>query len=84
MTRAVAEKPYGTNPNATDNDVRRYHRNFAKAQLERKSRSARVDPADELVIDRLSAYLWSNFDARPYHQIKADIRFIVESQLSRV
>lgn len=81
MTRAVPEKPYGTRTGATGNDIRRYHRNFAKARSELKDRRLRSDPAEDLIIDRLSTYLWSNFDARPYHQIKADITLIVESQL---
>jgi hypothetical protein len=81
MTHAVSEQPYGTKPGATKNDVQRYHRNFAKAQSERKDRRTRSDPAEELIIDRLSTYLWSNFDARPYDQIKADITLIVEGQL---
>jgi hypothetical protein len=83
MTSPLTEKPYGTNPNASDDDIRRYHRNFAKAQSEQKSTRRSADPAEELVADRLSAYLWSNFDARPYREIKTDIKFIVESRLSR-
>ena len=81
MTRAVFEKPVGTRPGATETDVRRYQRNFAKAQAEHNDRRGHADSAEELVVDRLLTYLWSNFDARPYEQIKADITLIVESQL---
>jgi len=81
MTRAVFEKPIGTRPGATENDVRRYHRNFARAQAEHKDRRTRSDSAEELIVDRLLTYLWSNFDARPYDRIKADITLVVEGQL---
>jgi hypothetical protein len=83
MTSTATERPFGTKPDASDDDVRRYESNIAKARSERKNSRRSADPAEELVADRLTAYLSSNFDARPYSQIKTDIKFIVEGRLNR-
>jgi len=84
MTSPATEQPYGTKPNASVDERRRYRRNFERAQSERKNSRRSADPAEELIADRLSAYLWSNFDARPYSEIKTDIKFIVKSRLGSV
>lgn len=78
------DRPYAQAPAyATAAQESRYLENFAKAlELTRQKDSA--GPEEKYLRDRITAYLRSSFDPRPFAEIEEDIRSIVASELSRI
>jgi hypothetical protein len=78
------EMPYAQAPaHASAEQYAQYRANFTRALSLARQRD-NTSPREKYLRDRVSAYLRSSFDPRPFEEIEADFRSIITSDLSRV